>query len=263
MNDEVRRSQSICVQRALRGAGITSVATVQGGALRCVTAHRTALLRSQLIWTFAAASGVRPLTDLSLHFHMHPHLAHVFVDGGYLRVLAREHNQLLVNPRDLASQLMKSGAVQTWAFNPGQDPNAFLGRVQYYDALPDDASPQKEESEAYWREVEKLEDVHLGFGALRGLKRNMRQKGVDTLMAVDMLVGAFSGLFDIAVLVAGDADFVPVVEEVKRRGVMVAVAGVRSSLADDLLRAADRFIDMKQSDQFFPTMRVSGRTWAT
>ena len=91
----------------------------------------------------------------------------------------------------------------------------------------------------------------------------MRQKGVDTLMAVDMLVGAFSGLFDIAVLVAGDADFVPVVEEVKRRGVMVAVAGVRSSLADDLLRAADRFIDMKQSDQFFPTMRVSGRTWAT
>jgi uncharacterized LabA/DUF88 family protein len=58
-----------------------------------------------------------------------------------------------------------------------------------------------------------------------------------------MLVGAFTGLFSVAVLVAGDADFVPVVNEVKRRGVMVVVAAAPSdgSLSDDLKRAADRF----------------------
>jgi len=66
---------------------------------------------------------------------MHPHLAHVFVDGGYLRALAKDFNKVLVNPRDMASQLMKSSAVQTWAYDPSIDPNAFLGRVHYYDAI--------------------------------------------------------------------------------------------------------------------------------
>jgi uncharacterized LabA/DUF88 family protein len=192
---------------------------------------------------------------------MHPHLAHVFIDGGYLRMLAREHSGRLVHPRNLATVLMNSGPVQTWAFNPGQHPNAFLGRVVYYDAIPDDKQNQKEDVEEYWRIVELLEDVHLGFGALRGLKRNMRQKGVDTLMAVDMLVGAFSGLFDIAILVAGDADFVPVVEEVKRRGVMVAVAGFSKSVSEDLRRVADRFIEIQKDDTWLPKMTHGTKTW--
>ena len=79
---------------------------------------------------------------------------------------------------------------------------------------------------------------------MKGLKRKARQKGVDTLIAVDMLVGAFSGLFDVAVLVAGDADFIPVVEEVRRRGAMVAVAGVSTSVSGDLRRVADRYIEL-------------------
>jgi uncharacterized LabA/DUF88 family protein len=41
-------------------------------------------------------------------------------------------------------------------------------------------------------------------------------------------------------LIAGDSDFVPVVDEVRRRGIMVVVAGVQESLAAELERAADR-----------------------
>jgi len=62
------------------------------------------------------------------------------------------------------------------------------------------------------------------------------------LLAVDVLVGAFSSLFDIAVLVAGDTDFVPVVEEAKRRGVMVVIVAAPGTLAEDLRRVADRHI---------------------
>ena len=60
-----------------------------------------------------------------------------------------------------------------------------MGRVTYYDAMPDDG--EEADLQKYWDAVELLEDVHLGFGALTGLKKRVRQKGVDALIAVDML----------------------------------------------------------------------------
>lgn len=191
---------------------------------------------------------------------MYPHLAYVFIDGGYLRALAVERSLGLLHPRVLGRGVVESGPVQTWAHDPTTHPNALLGRITYYDALPDHEGDGSNDSETYWNAIEVLDDVHLGFGALRGLKRKVRQKGVDTLIAVDMLVGAFSGLFDIAVLVAGDADFVPVVEEVKRSGVMVAVAASATSLSKHLRRVADRFIDLPQGSQLLQVMIVDGRT---
>ena len=188
---------------------------------------------------------------------MYPHICHVFIDGGYLRTEAAERwNTHNVNPRNLATRLVGHPAVQSWAADSTTRHNALLGRVTYYDALPDEDQENGEATDlqAYWRTIELLSDVHLGFGALRGLGRRVRQKGVDTLIAVDMLVGAFSGIFDMAVLVSGDADFIPVVEEVHRRGVMVAVAGVSTSVSPDLRRVADRYIEL--DSQWLTSMAV-------
>lgn len=44
------------------------------------------------------------------------------------------------------------------------------------------------------------------------------EKGVDTLLAVDMLSMAYKSAYDVAILVTADADFVPVVNEVKSFG---------------------------------------------
>ena len=195
---------------------------------------------------------------------MYPHICHVFIDGAYLHVEAENRwNTANVNPRNLAIQMVRHPSIQTWANHPSANQSTLLGRITYYDALPgkkkdaiEDEESEKEnaEREAYWRAIELLPDVHLGFGELRGLQRKVRQKGVDTLIAVDMLVGAFSGLFDIAVLLSGDADFTPVVEEVRRRGVMVAVAAVSDSLSGDLRRVADRFIEI--DSQWLTSMEV-------
>ena len=175
--------------------------------------------------------------------------------------LAREAGRKLVNPVTLARRLTQSGEIQAWAHSPATRNNARLGRITFYDALPDDAKGKNPEREQYWRAIELLEDVHLGFGALRGLSKQPRQKGVDTLIAVDMVVGAFSSLFDIAILVSGDADFVPVVEEVKRRRVMVAVAASPKSLSESLRRVADRFIELPVEEKFFKAMEHEGKTW--
>ena len=109
---------------------------------------------------------------------MYPHIVHAFVDGGYLREMAKRHKGKLLNPRGVAKVIAESGPVQTWAYDPSRNPNAFLARVHFYDAIPENDVARKEAAEQYWKAVELLDDVHLGFGALRGLKRNMRQKGV-------------------------------------------------------------------------------------
>ena len=72
------------------------------------------------------------------------------------------------------------------------------------------------------------------------------------LLAVDMLVGAHRLIYDLAVLVAGDADFVPVVEEVRREGRMVLVVANRASLSDGLRRSADRAHELNDDLSSWP-----------
>ncbi len=198
--------------------------------------------------------------------------AYCFVDGGHLRAAARKYNKPLVNPRILADSIVYSHFVQTWRRpgvsiamskdNSGQR-EIGLARVLYYDARPDQEDSNPSAIEEYWKAIELLPETEVGFGALRGRPR--RQKKVDGLIAVDMMVGAFTNLFQVAVLVAGDSDFVPVVNEVRRRGVMVVVAAVMESLADELKRAADRVWSIEpagaQPMRDFPPLTYAGNEW--
>jgi uncharacterized LabA/DUF88 family protein len=70
-----------------------------------------------------------------------------------------------------------------------------------------------------------------------------KSKGVDITLTKDMLVQAFLGNYDIAVLVSGDGDFHPVVEEVRRLGkwVIVSFFGEDDGLSPRLRRAADQY----------------------
>jgi len=111
-------------------------------------------------------------------------------------------------------------------------------RIYFYDAAPEVPT---EELESYWRSLKRQPDVQLGWGFLRGVERRRRQKGVDTLLATDMLVGGFNKLFDVALLFSGDEDFVPVVQELKRMGVKVLVLGFEGSCSVELIEVSDRY----------------------
>ena len=187
-------------------------------------------------------------------------VAHGFVDGGYLRRRTEEAKRSLVDPNKLV-QYIADNQGYTWS------KHMRLERVTYYDAIPDDATELSPDLKDYWDAVELLPDTQLGFGSLRGgtRKKPKRQKGVDTLIAVDMLVGVFTDVFSTAILVAGDADYVPVINEVQRRGAKVIVAAVQASLSGDLKRAADRVYDLgvDLDPQKFPPLRANGREWNT
>ena len=79
-------------------------------------------------------------------------------------------------------------------------------------------------------------------GAVFQKPKGRESKGVDIQLARDLLVHAFERNFDACVLMAGDGDFVPLVEEVQRRGRVVIVAFFESQgLSPELRRAGDGF----------------------
>ncbi|MBL7127702.1 MAG: NYN domain-containing protein [Ignavibacteria bacterium] len=60
------------------------------------------------------------------------------------------------------------------------------------------------------------------------LKRS-NEKGIDTTIATELLKLSFDNIFDIAILVSGDADFVPAVEYIQGKGKQVILAGWKNS----------------------------------
>jgi uncharacterized LabA/DUF88 family protein len=86
----------------------------------------------------------------------------------------------------------------------------------------------------------------VGIEAPRVFKKNKDRgsKQVDISLAVDMLTHAHRGNYDIAILVAGDEDYVPLVQAVMNEGKTVAVWFVRGGLSPALEKQADHFFDI-------------------
>jgi uncharacterized LabA/DUF88 family protein len=107
-------------------------------------------------------------------------------------------------------------------------------RCYYYTSTPGDQPA-----------VEKLHESIQGRGftpVVFHKPKGQKAKGVDIALTKDMLLHAFFGHYDYAVLVSGDGDYVPVVEEVKRLGKWVVVAFFDCpELNPKLRRAADEF----------------------
>jgi uncharacterized LabA/DUF88 family protein len=72
--------------------------------------------------------------------------------------------------------------------------------------------------------------------------RDGRSKKVDVALSTDMLLHATRRHYDLAVLVTGDADFIPLVEAVQDEGNRVHVWALSNGLSPPLKIAADSFV---------------------
>ena len=117
--------------------------------------------------------------------------------------------------------------------------NGAILRTYYYTAVQGD-HPLVEDVEADLK--------RLGVAAPRVFKkeRGKRSKRVDITLATDMLLHATRNNYDIAVLVAGDEDYVPLVNAVQAEGRGVHVWSVKSGLSQKLVHAADEFTDLSE-----------------
>jgi len=65
-------------------------------------------------------------------------------------------------------------------------------------------------------------------------KRQGKEKGVDISLTKEMLVNAFNNNFDVAFLIAGDEDYLTIVNEIKRYGAKIYGAFFSHGLSDEL-----------------------------
>ncbi len=83
-------------------------------------------------------------------------------------------------------------------------------------------------------------EVKLGIWKQRG--QTMVEKGVDVMIASDLIAHAYEDHYDTAILVSGDADFYPALQVVKDTGKQVEVAAFDSNLSSEAARFSDVII---------------------
>ena len=119
-----------------------------------------------------------------------------------------------------------------------------LIRTYYYNIRQDSPdNPKLAESQDRFLnalyETEYLE-VKLGIWKQRG--DTMVEKGVDVMIAADLISHAYEDHYDTAILVSGDADFYPALQVVKDTGKQVEVAAFDSNLSSEAARFSDVLI---------------------
>jgi len=87
-------------------------------------------------------------------------------------------------------------------------------------------------------------DDHARAMAAEGITVVSRPKPLDILLATQVLEDASSNNFDRCILVASDADYVPLIEAVRRRGKQVWIVAIDAfvSAQSDLRIAGDRYV---------------------
>lgn len=134
-----------------------------------------------------------------------------------------------------------------------------LFRIYYYNILQDltqrpDAYREQQEFLDTLRNTPYLE-VRLGRTKLQqGIPV---EKGVDIMLATDLLQYGWKGLYDVAILVSGDADFAYALQTAKNMGKHVEVAYFESNISRDLLEVADHRHLLKRD--FFKGLWTSKR----
>jgi uncharacterized LabA/DUF88 family protein len=116
-----------------------------------------------------------------------------------------------------------------------------LYRAYYYNILQDPERrgtgyQEQQKFLASLYAVPRLE-VRLGTSKYRG--EQLVEKGVDIMLATDLLQFAWENRYDVAVLVSGDGDFSYAVQKVKNLGKHVEVAAFSANLSSDLAHVCD------------------------
>jgi len=116
-----------------------------------------------------------------------------------------------------------------------------LFRTYYYNVLQD--STQRPDSYKEQQEfldiLRKTPYLEVRLGTTKIAQGIPVEKGIDIMLATDLLYFAWNNFYDVAILVSGDSDFAYALQAVKNMGKHVEVAYFESGVSKDLLEAAD------------------------
>ena len=137
----------------------------------------------------------------------------IFIDGGYLRSeIIRKFGHDRIDYWSLFGFLINNCSY-------GASLHMEIIRIYYYDAIVDYKENKEKHliQESYFDNIRKINNYEVKLGRLIKTSKEdgYRQKGVDVLLAIDMISKAHLGHYDVALLLAGDDDYLDMVKSVK------------------------------------------------
>jgi len=116
-----------------------------------------------------------------------------------------------------------------------------LFRTYYYNVLQDPVQRPDgyREQQEFLDILRKTPYLEVRLGSTKIAQGVPVEKGVDVMLATDLLYFAWNDFYDVAVLVSGDADFAYALQAVKNMGKHVEVAYFESGVSRNLLEVAD------------------------
>ena len=158
---------------------------------------------------------------------------YLFIDGGCLRATLK----------NIADRYFGGGPITIdYARLKSDHKKAF-----YYDAIP--AMKHNESDGDYAARIRPRIELHNHIATLPGYhiyegdsrirRKQVQQKEVDVMIAVDMLTHTFRGNMDRATFIASDIDFKPLLDALVREGMFVELRYPPLDTNQDLVNAAD------------------------
>ena len=151
----------------------------------------------------------------------------IFIDGSNLYHALRDNcSRVDLNFTDFTSKLCAGRPLfRTYYYNvlqdPSQRPEGFREQQEFLDVL------------------KKTPYLEVRLGGMKLSQGVPVEKGIDIMLATDLLHFAWNNLYDVAILVSGDGDFAYALQAAKNMGKHVEVAYFESNISKSMLDVAD------------------------
>jgi len=157
----------------------------------------------------------------------------LFIDGGYL-------NKVLVDIFHInkIDYLKLSGRIS-------DDIKLSRLRTYYYTCMPIVRKDNKNDVERqakvqrFLTNLKRLPRFEVKLGKLQVIAGQFKQKMIDVLMSLDIATMSYENQIQHAVLIAGDADFIPAIKKAKDYGIIVHLYYHPSSVHTEILDDVD------------------------
>ena len=179
---------------------------------------------------------------------MNPKRIAVFIDNSNVYRYLKELHKIdegwicLYNPLKLAEKLAGDRTLVATYFFCTQPPPQML--------KTEEGKEKYKTQTKYYAKIQKLPGVEIRFGNLQGSGEELKEKNLDTQLTANMISMAAQNMFDTAILISNDRDFVSALEPTRDIfGKKIELVYFKNSISNSLLRLAD--VRRKARQSFF------------
>jgi len=180
--------------------------------------------------------GVAKCPDFT--FSMEPKIADIFIDGNNFY-----HNLKNIIEKPKRINFFKIAKLIEKRFN------IQIKQIKYYNSIPNKEDIKRYNSHKSFLDKLTSKGVHVYTRELHGKKNYEREKGVDILIATDMIKFCLiNSECDVCIIIIGDADFLPVMQLIKDSKKEAIVSSVFKGFSQKFREGKFRYLILKKED---------------